>query len=112
MAADVEMASNLMEMREVGLVVDWKELLWLPIPAAGLHDSSTCLMLMCLMDVSLEFQVVSYGSLLAARFSSCNLESIILDLLPELDCELECHMICVVSVHSLLFIICRDVYPK
>jgi hypothetical protein len=35
-----------------------------------------------------------------------------LDLRPELDCELECHMICVVSVHSLLFIICRDVYPK
>jgi hypothetical protein len=47
MAADVEMASNLVEMREVGLVVDWKELLWLPILAAGLHDSSTCLMFMC-----------------------------------------------------------------
>jgi hypothetical protein len=33
MAADIEMGSNLVEGRKVGLLVDWKELLWLLIPS-------------------------------------------------------------------------------
>jgi hypothetical protein len=37
MAADVEMASSLVEGGEVGPVMDWKELLWLLILADGHH---------------------------------------------------------------------------
>jgi hypothetical protein len=41
MAADVEMASSLVEGGEVGPVMDWKELLWLLIPSDWTSRSLT-----------------------------------------------------------------------